>query len=192
MVSDLCDALSDDGVSVSKDCGYHVHVDARDFDFYAVQRLIEVYARIEDALFSIVAPSRRDNHYCERCGERYLRNSALGGDPADKFAKAIYGQSADDSVVQIAKRTKYHDARYAALNLHSWNFRGTVECRLHQGTVHARNVASWSVLWAGILDFAKHSGAATLPADSYAALLAIAPTPDVRDWVESRRAKFSS
>jgi len=195
MIENVCEALESDDARVNRDCGYHVHVDARDYDFAALQRLIEVYAVIEEALFSVVARSRQHNQYCEKCGQRFLECSRLGIDPEDKVAKATYGKDADRDAIRSAKYQKYPlgygRVRYAALNLHSWNFRGTLECRLHQGTLNPRNITNWGILWAAIIDWAKDRSAAELPKTGWEALLAIAPTEDVREWLKRRRDRFA-
>jgi len=195
MIESVCDALDSGKADVDSSCGYHVHIDARDYDFVALHRLIEVYALIENALFSVVSLSRRDNEYCTRCGQIFLESSRDGTDPEDKTAKAVYGRYANRDDFQKAKSLKcpvgYGRIRYSALNLHSWNFRGILECRLHQGTRNAKNVINWGILWAAIIDWAKDRSASELPKQGWAALLAIAPTEDVREWLRERREKFS-
>ncbi len=198
MIGDVCEGLDDDGAVVTSDCGYHVHVDARDYDFAALQRLIEVYALIEDALFSCVPPRRRNNQYCTPCGRKFLECSQNGTDPEDKVVKATYGKHADKGTMAEQRYHKYPTGvgrtRYSALNLHSWNFRGTLECRLHHGTKNARNIANWGILWAAIVDWAKGRSVDELPktATGWDALMAIAPTADVRTWLIVRRDRFSS
>ena len=79
------------------------------------------------------------------------------------------------------------------MNLHSWFYRGTVEFRLAAGTTNATKIVNWAILCASLLDWAeKHTDEelAALPSDSLEALLAVAPTPDVREWVKARHALF--
>ena len=111
-----------------------MHVDARDYSHNDIGNLIRVYAKIEPALLKCIAKSRRTNHYCEPCGEQMLERLANGGHLASekKTALCVYGN--EHKNLSAAKRDKYDDARYSALNLHSWIYRGSVECRLHHGT----------------------------------------------------------
>ncbi len=192
IIEDLCNALKEDGAEVGTTCGYHVHVDARDFTHADVLRLIQIYARVEEGLFSVVAKSRRDNQYCCKCGSDYLDRVESGSSVTDKAEKAAYGKNSTD--VEERRKNKYDIARYAALNLHSWFFRGTIECRMHSGTTKAGNVKAWAQLWIAILDYAKTPCPLwdKLPDDSFQALMSIAPTLEVRDWLVARRAKFSS
>lgn len=197
----ICGALNDSRADVNESCGYHVHVDARDFNFWDVRRLILVYAKIESALYDCVPQSRRTSQYCEPCAEKYL--GALGNTPKllkkgvveCLYPNLKYSTGRDrKSDYKNARGDKYQRARYNALNIHSWLYRGTVECRMAAGTCNADKVILWGILWAGILDYAKTATEATiskLPADPWDCLLTIAPTAEVREWLAARRAKFT-
>jgi Putative amidoligase enzyme len=160
--------------------------------FWDIRRLCKLYARVEPALFQCVSRGRRCSSYCQPCGQKYL-DLARGRRPKELFAKAVY--EADGARrLRSLKTSKYNEARYAALNLHSWLYRGTVECRMHQGTTNARKVVLWGVLWAGLLDYVARAGEAAidaLPADPFGALLAVAPTGEVREHLRERRETFT-
>lgn len=155
-ITEICDALSNSNAKVTSDCGLHVHVDARDLTYYGIRRLATIYSVIEGALFQACSPSRRMSRYCEPCGDRYRHNigkltdfkrSEFRGD----VVNSVYGTK--DS--KDRKHDKYDGARYSALNLHSWYYRGTVECRMFNGTVLADKIVPWGILWALIVDAAN-------------------------------------
>ena len=156
-VTEICKALSNSDAKVTTDCGLHVHVDARDLTYYGIRRLATIYSVIERALFQAVSPSRRESRYCEPCGDRYRNNIGKltdfkrNGFRAD-VVESVYGGETD---IKNRKRDKYDSARYAALNLHSWYYRGTVECRMFNGTVNADKIIQWGILWALIVDAAN-------------------------------------
>jgi uncharacterized protein YjbI with pentapeptide repeats len=175
-VSEICAALKEGRASVDSSCGLHVHIDARDFDYYTVRRLVKVYARIEDALFAMCSPSRRESTYCQPCGAKYLNAMSRGALPSYKALKKATFESIYDSKLHNVnevkdkysrddrvrinrrqlerKKNKYDGARYSALNLHSWFYRGTIECRMFNGTINRDKIVSWGMLWACILDYA--------------------------------------
>lgn len=189
-IEELCDALDHHGATVDISCGYHVHVDARDFGYWDIRRLCKLYAKIEDGLFQCVSRSRRTSDYCQSCGERYLEMTR-GRNAKEMFAKTVY--SADAKCLRSRKGHKHDSARYAALNLHSWLYRGTIECRMHQGTTNAKKVWLWGTLWAGILDYvSSHSEVEVdrLEGPSFDILLRIAPTDEVRRHLQERRLTF--
>jgi hypothetical protein len=196
-IEELCAALNDDGAAVNNACGYHVHIDARDFTYRMMQRLVVLYAKIEDALFECVPPHRRNNTYCHKCGKTWLlgvESSAPHGDAGNvakkKLITKVYG---DKAYYRSAIGDKHHSSRYNALNLHSWFYRGTIECRLGAGTTNARKVIMWATMWAGILDWCKShtmKDVESLPTNSWGALQRVIENPDVLAWVVGRHSRF--
>lgn len=159
-VDEIAKALSDGDSYVNINCGLHVHVDARDYDYYALRRLVNYYAKIEPALYAIVAKNRRKNRYCLPCGDKYTSDMVLGGALPKQsvkynIIKGLYGQC--NKSINNLKRDKYSPSRYNALNIHSWFYRGTIECRMFEGTVDPYEIKCWGMLWAFILDFAYSS-----------------------------------
>jgi hypothetical protein len=161
-ITDICKKLAKAKAEVTAQCGLHVHLDARDYNFYDIRRLVKVYAAIEPALFLMVPPSRRNSRYCARCADVYEEAIKDGKVPHKEVKESIvlgtYGEL--DSTEH--RRHKYPDdlrrARYNALNIHSWFYRGTIECRLLEGTVDPEEIINWGVLWAKVLDYSLHSG----------------------------------
>ncbi len=214
-VKEICAALAAAEARITPACGLHVHVDARDFDFYGIRRLVRLYAAMETALFEMVPPERRANRYCIPCGAVFAQTVMRGRIPKDAVKKsvvqAVYKADLNDAQIDRLKQNKYirgvaigvtAEARYYALNLHSWFFRGTVECRLFNGTVDAQEIGAWGMLWARILDrvavstdeeidevAAKVDGARSLSAlvkSSRSVVLGVAGDDSVRAFVEAR------
>ncbi len=186
----LCSALAEQDAQITSACGLHVHIDARDFSYWETRRLILLYARIESALYRTVPASRRESCYCKPCARDYLywlcQNGYRGTRKA--IARGVYGVEN----TRFHKRDKYDGARYRLLNLHSWLYRGTVECRLHTGTIRASKIVPWGMLWANILDTAfrlTERQIEALPGDPLACLLALCPNAETTDYVRSRIAQ---
>lgn len=195
-IKSLCDTLDEAKASVGINCGYHVHVDARDFNYWDIRRLIKLYAKLEDGLFEVVAKSRRHNANCARCANTYLSGfNKYKGKAKEAFARTLYSTT-DHKDLACHKRDKYScNLRYTALNLHSWFHRGTVECRLHHGTTDASKIINWGILWAGILDFANRNSEASIAAlqgTSFEILLQVAPTDGIREYLKKRKAYFDA
>lgn len=190
-IEDICRELNAADAEVDKSCGLHVHVDARDLSYYCLTRLIRIYAHVEPVLFRMVPKSRRDNQYCEPCGQRYLTH-AKG--PKASVIQATYGEPAG-RYFPTTRKSKYVQARYAAMNLHSYFLRGTVELRLPNGTTNAAKITSWGVLWASIVEFAARSSDKEvtdfLALDPQEALVKIADGAGLAGFVAERIAKFA-
>lgn len=63
-VSKVCEALTDASFTVNATCGLHVHVDARDFDYQAIVRLVRQFLIEEHNFDKFVDPSRLNNSFC--------------------------------------------------------------------------------------------------------------------------------
>jgi len=114
----------------------------------------------------------------------------------EKIAEYTYGDGVK-VVPKRLRRNKYGGERYKAFNLVSWYHRGTIECRLFNGTINATKIVNWAMLWAGILDYAKrtHENAIdSLPEHSDSEplrnLMLVAPTGTVKEWVKQRFDKW--
>jgi hypothetical protein len=172
-INAICDMIHKVGGTVNTKCGLHVHVDARDFNYYDLRRLARAYAAIEPALFKMVPNSRRNSRFAKRCGMEYLDAMRWGKFPYSQvkadILKSTYRLKKIDrqsgASLKKLKKSKYQDARYAALNIHSWFFRGTIECRLFNGTTNADKIVNWGVMWALILDYVVNNTDDTIDRD---------------------------
>lgn len=192
-ITEICTELDKGGAWVDEHAGMHVHVDARDLTYYDMRKVVKLYAHIESDLYRLCTANRRTSHYCIPCGatlSRTLKSALTPKASKRALLSNVYGHAPTREHKQV-KRDKYSECRYAALNLHSWVFRGTVECRMYHGTHRAHGAIMWGMLWAGILDCA--SGLAERDLDAMLAertprdvVLECAPTDAVRNWVRSR------
>jgi hypothetical protein len=227
-IEEIAAALRGAEAGVTPQCGLHVHVDARDFKFYDLRRLIFLYERIESQLFSMVPMRRRENRYCIPCGNDYalaMRENRMPKATKKRIVELAEGHIATESRILVrnprtqleeyaypgsalfskhvdravkfrmehAKGSKYGGNRYNALNIHSWLYRGTVECRLHHGTTNRTRLLNWALLWASILDNAMRMSEPeieALPRTGNDALLLMAPNDEIRTWIEERIEKF--
>ncbi len=130
------------GLVVRKDCGFHVHVGARDMPVMFFKNLLNLYSHYETAIDSVTSKSRRGN------GNRYARSTKQrmqivgaavnAADTIEAVALAYAGSSYSRRVEQID--------RYYKVNLASFWRHGTVEFRQHQGTVNSAKATSWVTL----------------------------------------------
>jgi hypothetical protein len=153
-IKDVCDALRTQQAFVTDACGLHVHVDARDFTFLDIRRMIILWGAVEDTMFRLVPFARRASHYCKPNAQMYFP-ALLGGktirDAKYLALRALYGGVSNG---RARSRAKYDNSRYQAMNLHSWRYRGTIEFRLHSGTVDRLKIQAWGVLLASLVDYA--------------------------------------
>lgn len=212
MLTEFSAAADADRARVSDGCGLHIHIDARDFTFYDMRRLVKLYAILEAALFTTQPSQRRNSTYCSPCGAALLeaiRTTAIPKESKQALILGVYGHrnGTKNAGLQFAtrRRSKYDSARYFALNLHSWYYRGTVEVRLHSATTRAYKIIPWAALWAKILDVAHAmtepqidelldawERVNTSDAFSRRLLYWLAPTAESREYLVNRWRRFNA
>lgn len=109
--------------TISKNCGYHLHINCKDITDTQVRQVFLVYNQIMPYLRLMVSPSRRNNEYCSQI---YFEDAIL-----------------DDTNVKRYSDSKFTTDRYRDLNLCSLQKYGTIEIRLHQGTINAEKILNW-------------------------------------------------
>jgi hypothetical protein len=199
---------------VEDSSGLHVHVDARDLKWWDMRKVVMLYAKVEMAMFSIIAPSRVRSKFCIPCGgllTEAVRNGTLG-QAASKGAKkrvpkegllmAVF-DTPGDATVPALKAGKYgsdngdghfNNQRYHALNLYSWFHRGSIEFRHHHGTLNFDKILNWSMLCANLVETANREGEAVINAwpSGLDGLVQLAPTESCAAWVKARHAHFAA
>lgn len=155
-IRDICRKLRRAKAKVARNCGLHIHVDARDIRYISMRRVLQTYLQVEKDLFSMLAPSRRNNHFCSHVSSvAWVRQLANGEMTAPKFrtelVRLFYGGRDE---MEEGKKHKYggYD-RYWALNLQSWFYRGTLEFRAHHGTANPTKIINWGRICESIIDF---------------------------------------
>lgn len=146
-VKAVMDALSDYGCTVSRKCGLHVHVGARDAEITFFRRLFKLYAAYEPIIDSFMPPSRRQssNTYC-----RSMTSVSF----------AAVDRAADVSGLLNLLTTMRNFQRYYKLNLAAYSKHRTVEFRQHSGTLEYNKAANWIGFCLRMVEAAKSEQAA--------------------------------
>lgn len=127
----MCKILSSNYADTNDSCGLHIHIDLTDFDDSDLARLFYFVQLLEPIARKFVPNSRNRNEFC---------NSSIEG---------------------MDFETKYENGffkglqRYSAYNFQSYNFRKTLEIRLHQGTIDYDEIRNWVSLHLAIVDYVK-------------------------------------
>lgn len=127
------------GGKTNPSCGIHVHVDAANHNPQTLKNLIYTMKSKEDVLFRAleVNPSRV-YRWCQKVEDHVFdKVKAAKVLTMDDLKKIWYDGATWDS------ERHYSQTRYHALNLHNVWFRGTVEFRLFNGTLHAGKIRAY-------------------------------------------------
>jgi hypothetical protein len=126
------------GARVDQSCGIHVHVDGARFDARTLGNLVKLVHKQERLIeMSLGIQERRLGQYCRPVDAAFL-TTLVNRRPAtlDALRAAWYGRDHEHA-------SRYHHSRYRGINLNSFFFRGTVEFRLFEGSLHAGEIKSY-------------------------------------------------
>ena len=124
------------GARVDRATGFHVHIGLNAFhgsnsSSDSLAQFVLNYYSMHHAIGSLVAPSRLRNSYCKALEQHEAEAEA-------EYIRNGFTVSRDGN-------------RYKSLNLMSTERHGTVEVRLHQGTLNGVKAIAWSQFIAGLI-----------------------------------------
>lgn len=123
------------GGKVNSSCGLHCHIDGANHNRQSLKNLLSIMYSKEDILFkALQVDESRAERWCQKVREPMLtRARRLSGSETKNLTQLedIWYEGNVDST------THYNWTRYYALNLHSVFYRGTVEWRCFNSTLHA-------------------------------------------------------
>ena len=141
-IEELCRVLRDEGATVNRSCGMHVHIGAENLSTDAIRYLWAIYIAYEDVFESFVPHSRRNNQYCGSFRSHFSIEKVLKARDKATLERMWY-DVVNNSQANARKLRKHDNSRYHFLNLHSYFSQGHYEIRSHSGTVNAKKVLEW-------------------------------------------------
>lgn len=126
------------GARTDETTGIHIHIGAHQFDAKSVASLVKMVHKQERLLEHALGVSpRRLERYCKPIDPDFLqRLEAWRPRTLQDVNAAWYGR-------QNLTPRRYDESRYHGLNLNSYFFRGTIEFRYFNGTLHAGEVKAY-------------------------------------------------
>jgi hypothetical protein len=126
------------GARSDSSTGIHIHVDGARFDAKGVTNLVKTIHKQERLLEHALGISDlRLGRYCRPIEPAFLeRLEARRPRTLQQVSEAWYGRA-------NARPERYDSSRYHGLNLNSLFFRGTIEFRYFNGTLHAGEVKAY-------------------------------------------------
>lgn len=112
------------GGKVDRTTGFHVHIGAAHLNLNHIAQWYLNWNIVHEAIGALVAPSRLNNSYCK---VPTLQN-------LDRNVERIRNGEISDS----------NGDRYQSFNLQSFSRYGTLEIRVHQGTLNGTKAVAWA------------------------------------------------
>lgn len=126
------------GAKISKQCGIHVHVDAAVFTPKALGNLIKIVNKQEDLIVEALGVNhQRLVKYAKKVKQDVVANIVRRRPRTiEQLNRLWYGY-------RNHHPSHFDSTRYHGLNLHNVWYRGTVEFRYFEGTLHAGKIKSY-------------------------------------------------
>ena len=122
-------------LTVNASTGTHIHLGVGGASAELLRGLYEFVASIEPALYSLVPPSRFQNDYCKSVRHHLAKVRGLS------------------TLTEWQEWLSNESLRYLLLNATNlFGEKGTIEARLHSGTVEGPKILLWVSLWMRILE----------------------------------------
>lgn len=131
-------ALRHAGGRTDATCGIHIHVDGARFDARATAHLVKIIAKQEVLIHAALGiQDHRLSRYCKPIDDAFLgRLEGQRPRTMAELTEAWYGH-------RDHRPSRYDQSRYRGVNLNSLFFRGTLEFRWFESTLHAGKVKAY-------------------------------------------------
>ncbi len=146
-IDNLMSWSNDIGAIVNRSCGLHVHFNSLDLTARQVAHVGIVYRYFEEILKGMMPNSRQSSNWCKDfpIPKKQLRHITEESELIEMYYDYMDSQPSAD---------KYNDARYCGLNIHSRYYHGSLEFRLHSGTINKTKILNWIQILNRIIDMA--------------------------------------
>jgi len=142
-VRNICDFAEDNGWTADSRCGLHVHFNMGDETAESMQAIACAFHYTYPVWSEFVNCSRKTNRYC--------------GKDRNELAQYLRLDSLCDWTEFSAEYNRYTWINWAAYYVH-----GSLEVRLHQGTVNGEEICNWIKALAAFIDWAADAGLASV------------------------------
>lgn len=143
IVKTACQAMQEADFVATDHCGLHIHLDGKDFKDRPrrIAKLYRTFYAVERMLYKMVKPRRWHNSYCAPLSQKWLFNEL----------------TADITKRELQNTLNSKMGKYQSLNINCISWQGTIEVRMHHGTVDANEIIQWAAIMSRLVDYARYS-----------------------------------
>ena len=108
-------------ITLTNQCGFHIHRNAKKYSYEKVQKIEEMYINNSNIIYKLLNNSRRDNRYCKM-----------------QKCSSLSEEELDNKTVTTLKNHKF-----SAVNTNAYFYNNTIEFRQHEATNSAKEILAW-------------------------------------------------
>jgi hypothetical protein len=129
-VTNFCEYARQHNWRADRSCGYHLHIDVSQMDGWRRRKVAYAYAVTQRFWKRLVPSWRRNARWCANMQTR----------PTDWKREGSFNN------------LSFNNTRYCWCNTSAYQRHGTIEIRLHQGTLRTREIVNWIKLHLWFVD----------------------------------------
>lgn len=158
-ISEVAQGLSDAGCQVNRNCGLHIHAEAKDITLSQLGVILAYWIKIENVIKMALPMRRWDNVYCTEILDKCKFAGIISDNKNVKYSSdfllfalqptdlSFYEN--DDRRVNLNLVNYYRAIRYGSDN------RKTLELRWPEGSLSKQDVKNWVVIFLNFIDKCK-------------------------------------
>jgi hypothetical protein len=148
---EICRVLRKGHAKANASCGMHMHIDARDLGPNDLIKISYLWPVVEDKFFAKTLGSRKraNSGYCSKWAKSL---------PTYKTGQSLINMY-DDLKMAMENAGPFKSLNYEALRRH-----GTIENRIHHGTINITKILNWAQMNNDFIAYALESNFDNLPA----------------------------
>ena len=201
----VCRVLHRIGAYVDEDCGLHVHHGVGEVTEKQIKSIVKIFAKYEDALDMLVDEDRGGEHGSEYARglkleaknharyvglERYdyATNSYIKPKNSGKVLEDITSGDDDRVIAGIFFLTDHapgwYEERYMKVNMqNATRDRETVEVRMHEGCIDAKEIIGWTTLTSRLVQYALQPRRPRKTVGTFSGLLRVTGYKKAESWM---------
>jgi hypothetical protein len=152
-IQEICKVLHENKAKVTASCGLHVHTDARDMTADDIFKTLIIWHKVESEFFKFCKTARTKSHWCQpmkHVYNHYVDLDKLQSMPVAKQAAVL--QKRASAINALLGGDKYTSINF--IHLRDGGY-GTIENRMHEGSIDADKIIAWSKMNSNLFDFIK-------------------------------------
>lgn len=151
----IAEKLKERGSVVNDNCGFHIHAEAKDLTTSQIGTLMAYWVKIEPVLAYSVPNSRLDNIYCKTFNDMHVLHKNLLVKYSAQLVWELLRPRDLSYYENEDRRRTLNLVNYTRALQHGSEYRKTIELRWPEGTLNARDIRCWVVLFLSFIDTCK-------------------------------------
>lgn len=158
MLKKICTTINESDIGIDSKCGIHVHIGGAVFSRRFTIIATHLGLMLQNEIFHMLPPSRRDNRYCKMIPSKYSNMNFHNY--REHLGELIYDREfVDRNYNKKSDLGRYPNKRYTWLNMVGYSQaqrHNTIEFRPHSGSTNYNKIRNWVLICMAFVHFVEN------------------------------------